>query len=1463
MGEVVPAILLLLLKLCVIGFIFTVQGSRGYNISPAPVISSEVPSTEGTLAPTESSVTSNVPSSGPQPNDLLPSPAAPPMLAPLPLTKGLIPSSPISPVEAPPLSTAPPPLMAKGHESPMESNITQSKAPVSQDPVPVPGAPSSPIIPIVSPPLSNALPPVMAKGHGSPMEPNITQAKAPVSQDPVPVPGAPSSPIIPIVSPPLSTAPPPAMDKGHGSPMEPNIPQAKAPVSQDPVPVPGAPSSPIIPIVPPPLSNAPPPVMAKGHGSPMEPNIPQAKAPVSEDPVPVPGAPSSSIIPIVPPPLSNAPPPVMAKGHGSPVGPNIPQAKAPVSQDPVPLPGAPSSPIIPIVPPPLSNAPPPVMAKGHGSPMEPNIPQAKAPVIQDPVPVPGAPSSPIIPIVSPPLSTAPSPIMAKGHESPMGPNITQGKAPITHNPLPTPDGPSSPIIPIVSPPLSSAPPPLIAKGHESPMERNITQAKAPVRHDPLLVPVASPWTNFSHDSPNIHHSAPEPSPIIKPTSPEISPSSDHGGSTSFPGAPKPDSIIPVASPPMKLGSNRPSTHSIAPAVMPSVTPVPTVSPIGQFPESSPAAQPIKPRESPSTLPAPDVSRAATPPNIDWERDGTPVAAPPDETLKHLPPTNHSPTKGSFSAPSPSTHKDMRQFNDAPVPAKSSPAFSPSIPSHKQTHAKAKISSPAPELSPPSSEKQGPVVSPSSLPTDRQKHYAPPPLSPEPSASPSHYPIPKPLNNGPPAPSPSPTTAPGWTKMPILPPKASPFGSSSRSPQVPLPPLIHALPPPPPNEDCSATVCMDPYTNTPPGSPCSCVLPMQVGLQLSVALYTFFPLVSELAQEIAAGVFMKQSQVRIMGANAASQQPEKTIVLIDLVPLGKKFDNTTASLTSQRFWLKQVVIKSSYFGGYDVLYVRYPGLPPSPPSATSGITIIDDGPYSSSNNNARTIKPLGVDVQKGHQKNLGAGAIAVIALSASILVVLCSAVAWVLLVRHRGRTSRANQTPQTLRASTAKPSGTTGSMIGSAMSSASLSFGSSIAPYTGSAKTFSTIDMERATNSFHDSRIIGEGGFGRVYGGVLEDGTQVAVKVLKRDDQQGGREFLAEVEMLSRLHHRNLVKLIGICAEERNRCLVYELVPNGSVESHLHGVDKESAPLDWDARIKIALGAARGLAYLHEDSSPRVIHRDFKSSNILLEYDFTPKVSDFGLARSAMDEENRHISTRVMGTFGYVAPEYAMTGHLLVKSDVYSYGVVLLELLTGRKPVDMSQPPGQENLVAWARPLLTSKEGLEAITDPSLGPDVPFDSVAKVAAIASMCVQPEVSHRPFMGEVVQALKLVHSECDEAKEVGSRCSSRDLSVDMDADAVASTSSAQLLDAFQNQTIAPDYDSEPDIERGLSMSDLFSTSVRYGREASGSFKRCSSSGPLTRGGGRHSWQRRRRLTGESVSEHGVIFKQCPGSD
>ncbi|TKY61698.1 Receptor serine/threonine-protein kinase ALE2 [Spatholobus suberectus] len=299
------------------------------------------------------------------------------------------------------------------------------------------------------------------------------------------------------------------------------------------------------------------------------------------------------------------------------------------------------------------------------------------------------------------------------------------------------------------------------------------------------------------------------------------------------------------------------------------------------------------------------------------------------------------------------------------------------------------------------------------------------------------------------------------------------------------------------------------------------------------------------------------------------------------------------------------------------------------------------------------------------------------------------------------------------------------------------------PHPTSTRFIAYEELKEATNNFEPASVLGEGGFGRVFKGVLNDGTPVAIKRLTSGGQQGDKEFVVEVEMLSRLHHRNLVKLVGYYSnrDSSQNLLCYELVSNGSLEAWLHGPLGINCPLDWDTRMKIALDAARGLSYLHEDSQPCVIHRDFKASNILLENNFHAKVADFGLAKQAPEGRSNYLSTRVMGTFGYVAPEYAMTGHLLVKSDVYSYGVVLLELLTGRKPVDMSQPTGQENLVTWARPILRDKDRLEEIADPRLGGKYPKEDFVRVCTIAAACVAPEASQRPTMGEVVQSLKMV--------------------------------------------------------------------------------------------------------------------------
>ncbi|ANM60094.1 proline-rich extensin-like receptor kinase 10 [Arabidopsis thaliana] len=231
----------------------------------------------------------------------------------------------------------------------------------------------------------------------------------------------------------------------------------------------------------------------------------------------------------------------------------------------------------------------------------------------------------------------------------------------------------------------------------------------------------------------------------------------------------------------------------------------------------------------------------------------------------------------------------------------------------------------------------------------------------------------------------------------------------------------------------------------------------------------------------------------------------------------------------------------------------------------------------------------------------------------------------------------------------------------------------------SRELFSYEELVIATNGFSDENLLGEGGFGRVYKGVLPDERVVAVKQLKIGGGQGDREFKAEVDTISRVHHRNLLSMVGYCISENRRLLIYDYVPNNNLYFHLHAAGTPG--LDWATRVKIAAGAARGLAYLHEDCHPRIIHRDIKSSNILLENNFHALVSDFGLAKLALDC-NTHITTRVMGTFGYMAPEYASSGKLTEKSDVFSFGVVLLELITGRKPVDASQPLGDESLVEW-------------------------------------------------------------------------------------------------------------------------------------------------------------------------------------
>ncbi|KAF6988672.1 hypothetical protein CFC21_006157 [Triticum aestivum] len=266
-----------------------------------------------------------------------------------------------------------------------------------------------------------------------------------------------------------------------------------------------------------------------------------------------------------------------------------------------------------------------------------------------------------------------------------------------------------------------------------------------------------------------------------------------------------------------------------------------------------------------------------------------------------------------------------------------------------------------------------------------------------------------------------------------------------------------------------------------------------------------------------------------------------------------------------------------------------------------------------------------------------------------------------------------------------------------------------------------------------------GGFGYVHKGVLPNGKEIAVKQLKLGSGQGEREFQAEVEIISRVHHKHLVSLVGYCISGGKRLLVYEFVTNNTLEFHLHG--KGRPTLEWPIRLRIALGAAKGLAYIHEDCHPKIIHRDIKSSNILLDFKFEAKVADFGLAKFTSDN-NTHVSTRVMGTFGYLAPEYASSGKLTEKSDVFSFGVMLLELITGRRPVDSTQTYMDDSLVDWARPLLMRalEDGnYDELVDARLGKDFNPNEIARMIACAAACVRHSARRRPRMSQVVRALE----------------------------------------------------------------------------------------------------------------------------
>ncbi|XP_064942755.1 probable serine/threonine-protein kinase PBL3 isoform X2 [Musa acuminata AAA Group] len=247
---------------------------------------------------------------------------------------------------------------------------------------------------------------------------------------------------------------------------------------------------------------------------------------------------------------------------------------------------------------------------------------------------------------------------------------------------------------------------------------------------------------------------------------------------------------------------------------------------------------------------------------------------------------------------------------------------------------------------------------------------------------------------------------------------------------------------------------------------------------------------------------------------------------------------------------------------------------------------------------------------------------------------------------------------------------------------------------------------------------------------------VAIKKLKRESFQGHKEWLAEVTYLSQLRHDNLVKLIGYCSESDNKLLVYEYMQKGSLENHLfkRGVQ----PIPWSTRVSIAINIAQGLLFLHSLKT-QVIFRDLKASNVLLDSDFNAKLSDFGLARNGPTGDKSHVSTRVVGTHGYAAPEYIATGHLSVKSDIYSLGVVLLELLSGRRAVDEDRGSTEEALVDWAKPFLNDKRKLLRIMDTRLEGRYSKKEAQTIAALALQCLHVDPKNRPNMTDILPVLE----------------------------------------------------------------------------------------------------------------------------
>ncbi|GAA0171968.1 hypothetical protein LIER_41256 [Lithospermum erythrorhizon] len=287
------------------------------------------------------------------------------------------------------------------------------------------------------------------------------------------------------------------------------------------------------------------------------------------------------------------------------------------------------------------------------------------------------------------------------------------------------------------------------------------------------------------------------------------------------------------------------------------------------------------------------------------------------------------------------------------------------------------------------------------------------------------------------------------------------------------------------------------------------------------------------------------------------------------------------------------------------------------------------------------------------------------------------------------------------------------------------------------RLFTFKELHAATNGFDEEFKLGEGGFGSVYWGKTPDGLQIAVKKLKSMTSKAEMEFAIEVEVLGRVRHKNLLGLRGYCVGNEQRMIVYDYMPNLSLLSHLHGQFARDVRLDWKKRINVAIRSAEGIMYLHHEVNPHIIHRDIKASNVLLDSNFEPLVADFGFAKLIPDGVS-HMTTRVKGTLGYLAPEYAMWGKVSEKCDVYSFGILLLEIITGRKPLEKLPNGTKRTITEWAEPFIL-KGKFKDLVDQKLQGKFDENQFKQVINVAALCVQTEPEKRPTMKEVVELLK----------------------------------------------------------------------------------------------------------------------------